>query len=241
MFSRRGWAKRTNPGRYASVACSLVVALGCQGHVEPSADSGSDTGETTAVHNTSLASQKGGLGPSDWQLVRDDSYLSFISVKQTDVAEVSTFERFDVHVGSDGVAQATIDLSSVATGFDVRDQRLRDYLFEVGTYPEARIDMNLDMTAATKVPVGDRATLPSTATVTLHGLSSEISVDLVVMRLADARVVVSPQKAIVLHATDFSLDSGIDYLVALAGLESISSAVPVDFMFTLEASAPQAN
>lgn len=188
-----------------------------------------------SVEQTTLSSRSAAQKTQDWKLVPDESFLSFISVKQTDIAEVSTFERYDVRVDSDGAASVSIDLSSVATGVELRDQRVRDHLFETETYPEATVDLTLDMKSVSEIETGTKVGMATTAVVTLHGMSVTVTGDLEVMRLADDKVVVASTKPIVLHASDFDMTGGIAYLIELAGLQSISSAVPVDFMFTLQA------
>lgn len=212
----------------------FIAMTGCQGHVYESPPSEALPSQQDAVTQASFATRVAPPSePADWALVPAESYLSFISVKQTDIAEVSAFERFDVSVGADGSAVLRVDLSSVATGIDLRDQRVRDHLFEVANYPEAYVNLAFDMVTASAIAVGSKATMPTTATVTLHGLSVSVTADLEIMRLAADKVVVAPKKPIVVHASDFDMSAGIAYLVSLAGLQSISSAVPVDFMFTL--------
>jgi polyisoprenoid-binding protein YceI len=214
-------------------SCLSLVLVCCQGPVD-AAPGGSAPAAQDAVTQTSFATRIGApTEPADWTLVPAESYLSFISVKQTDIAEVSCFERFDVSVGADGNALVRIDLTSVATGVDLRDQRVRDHLFEVTSFPEASVNLALDMVAASAIAVGSKVSMPTSATVTLRAISVAVSADVEIMRLAADKVVVTPKKPIVLHASDFNMSAGIAYLVSLAGLESISSAVPVDFMFTL--------
>lgn len=224
--------------RMSRVVCLTFALAGCQGHVDEAPSDGTPMPQDV-VAQASFATRAGApSAPSDWALVKAESYLSFISVKQTDIAEVSSFERFDVQVGADGNASVRIDLTSVATGIDLRDQRVRDHLFEVATFPEAHVNLALDIFAASGIAVGSKATLPTSATVTLHGLSAAVTAELEVMRLTVDKVVVTPKKPLVVHASDFNMTTGIAYLVELAGLQSISSAVPVDFMFTLAVVAP---
>lgn len=190
--------------------------------------------DSASVEQTTLSSRSAAPTTHAWKLVPDESFLSFISVKQTDIAEVSTFERYDVHVNTDGVASVSIDLASVATGVDLRDQRVRDHLFETAIYPEAKVDMTLDMAAVSAIEPGTKVEMATNAVVTLHGMSVTVAGDLEILRLAEDKVVVASTKPIVLHASDFDMTGGISYLIELAGLQSISSAVPVDFMFTLQ-------
>lgn len=226
--------------RLAKVACLAFTLAGCHGPLE---DTSLDSAPMPqdVVTQASFATRVGDPAlPSNWQLLAAESYLSFISVKQTDIAEVSSFERFDVQVGADGSALVRIDLTSVATGIELRDQRVRDHLFEIANFPEATVGMAFDMVAASAIAVGSKATMPTSATVTLHGLSVAVTADLEVMRLAADKVVVAPKKPIVVHASNFNMSAGIAYLVELTGLQSISSAVPVDFMFTLTVAPPAA-
>ena len=61
----------------------------------------------------------------------------------------------------------------------------------------------------------------------LHGVQLPISADVLVSDLNGSRVIVSTQGPVMIHAEDFNLQAGLDTLQDLAGLPSITPAVPV--------------
>lgn len=62
---------------------------------------------------------------ADWMLDKDQSVLNFITTKNASKTEV---QSFDIMQGSikQSLATLTVDLSSVDTGIDIRDERLRE-------------------------------------------------------------------------------------------------------------------
>ena len=61
---------------------------------------------------------------ADWQLNNDESSLTFVSTKASTVAEVLTFNSLQGRVTEGGMAELTIDLDSVDTAIELRDQRM---------------------------------------------------------------------------------------------------------------------
>ena len=74
---------------------------------------------------------------ADWQLVSEASELSFVSVKAAHLAEQHHFKTVTGTVSDDGEAHLIVDLASVHTGIDIRDQRMRDMFFKVAEFPTA--------------------------------------------------------------------------------------------------------
>jgi hypothetical protein len=57
-----------------------------------------------------------------------------------------------------------------------------------------------------------------------------VTTELVVARLAAHKLLVSSRKPLVLQADDYDLLAGVEKLREVAGLSSISKAVPVSFV-----------
>ena len=70
---------------------------------------------------------------ADWTLDNAGSRLSFVSIKATNVAEVHTFDALSGSVGGDGHARVVIQLASVNTLIPIRDERMREMLFQTAT------------------------------------------------------------------------------------------------------------
>jgi polyisoprenoid-binding protein YceI len=232
-----------------SIALTAVLfACACSGGIEPALGS-HDTHASptpTELHLTDDALIEQGLAepagtaeltmqpsaPIAWQLLPSQSYLSLISIKQTDIAEVHTFNRFNATIDQTGEAAVTIDLASIATNSDLRDQRLRDHLFEVGSFPQASVKLQLDLLTLDAIQVGEMVTRNVSATLDLHGVTQEVTADVTVVRISANQINVQTKKPIVLNAADFNMSTGLKTLIELANLVAISTAVPVEFMMS---------
>ncbi|MCG8507058.1 MAG: YceI family protein [Sphingomonadales bacterium] len=171
---------------------------------------------------------------SDWMLDADASRLSFGSEKNGAVGEVHHFTRIDGVVGADGQFSLTIDLSSVETWADIRNERMLEFLFEVTRYPEAMLTGTVDLTGFDDLAEGASREANLIGTLSLHGLEQELDLFVIVTRLAEDRVLVVPDQLVILNAGDFDFGVGVEKLRELAGLDSISLAVPVSFYLVFE-------
>ena len=171
---------------------------------------------------------------SDWMLDADASRLSFGSEKNGAVGEVHHFTRIDGVVGADGQFSLTIDLSSVETWADIRNERMLEFLFEVTRYPEAMLTGTVDLTGFDDLAEGASREANLIGTLSLHGLEQELDLFVIVTRLAEDRVLVVPDQLVILNAGDFDFGAGVEKLRELAGLDSISLAVPVSFYLVFE-------
>ncbi len=167
-----------------------------------------------------------------WTVDGGTSSLSFVTVKNGDVGEAHGFGKLGGSVEPDGTATLTIDLASVDTGVEIRDQRMRDVLFETGTYPEATVTTQLDPESFAKLGIGESVTQKLSGKLDLHGLTSDVEAEVEVLRAGPDRVEVSTLRPIILDAGSLGLGDGVEKLRDLAGLPAISSAVPVSFSIT---------
>ena len=162
-----------------------------------------------------------------WSVDSDRSHVSFATVKAGEIAEAHTFKTVSGTVSADGAATLEIDLASVATGIDVRDQRMRDILFEVANDPSAVATTQIDPGAFSGLGVGESITLPVTAKLSLHGMEGELEAELEVTRIAPGAVQAVTTKPIIVEAAGYGLTDGVEQLRELAGLPSIAPVVPV--------------
>jgi polyisoprenoid-binding protein YceI len=168
---------------------------------------------------TAAAPDSGG-----WTLVSENSNLSFFSVKNGAVGEVHRFLTLDGRISPLGQARISIELDSVETAIPIRNERMREMLFETPDYPAAEVVAQVDTRASGEVDF--------TGELTLHGATVPVSTRVLVQRREDGSVVVSSLDPIVVTASLFGLAEGIDRLRQIAGLQSIATAVPVNFVLT---------
>ena len=172
---------------------------------------------------------------ADWALDADASTLTFTSTKATVAAEVHTFGTLAGAVDSHGRATLEVRLDSVDTTIEIRDERMRELLFETGQYPLATVQLKLDPALIDDLAIGASATVAAEAELSLHGTLSPLTVALTVAKLTDQRLLVTSDKPVIVNASAVGLELGLEKLREIAGLPSISPAVPVTFLLYFDA------
>jgi len=187
--------------------------------------------ETVSVSVTARAPQP----TLRYSLDAERSSLHFVSTKKRHVVESHHFTGLDGSVSDQGVASLTIDLNSVETGIGIRNERMREYLFETEHFPEARVTLDIAHLDIAAIVIGGTEAHDISAMLELHGTAVPISARLRVTRLTEATLLVQNVHPILIRAEDFALASGIEMLRELAGLNVISYAVPVNFTLVYDA------
>lgn len=164
---------------------------------------------------------------ADWELNGAQSKLAFVSVKNDSAAELSEFEELSGKITKSGEFNLKIGLDSVQTHIDIRNERMREFLFNTDQFPLANISGSLAEDTLKTLKVGQVHNVSVDLTVDLHGKSQVKTAQLQAVKLDDARLWVVTAQPLILNAAEFALQDGIDKLQELAGLSSIDSAVPV--------------
>ncbi|QIQ88241.1 MAG: YceI family protein [Erythrobacter sp.] len=201
--------------RTAPVALAAPISLGltaCAG--EPEAPAPANAGE--------------------WQVVPEASRLTYVSVKSGEVLETNRFTGLSGSVSEDGTATVTIDLASLETGVDIRNQRMRDLFFEISDYPTATVTAEIDPAAFADLAIGETMVQPLDATLSLKGVEGTIDTEVDVTRSGPDRVVAMSSEPVIVYADAFGLGENIEQLREIAGLPSITPAVPVTFSLVFE-------
>ena len=157
------------------------------------------------------------------------SSLQFVSTKNVHVIETHSFATLSGAISKSGAATLTIDLNSVETGIAIRNQRMRDLLFETATFPEATVSLSVDMAQLANLAVGESEARDVAAVLNLHGITMNINTQVFVTRLSAAAVLVQNADPIILQAADYDMGNGVNALRDIANLSVISYAVPVNF------------
>jgi polyisoprenoid-binding protein YceI len=223
------WSPAPASRRAAWLGMALMLLAGCGQKAAP--DAPPAVGAQTAAAPVANAPQ------GEWSLVPAESLVSFVSVKNNAVAEAHRFTEISGRVSNQGKVELTIKLASVATGIEIRDQRLRDLLFEVATYPAADLTLDVDAAQVMALPVGGHLVLNASATLSLHGQSAALPIEARITRTSDTRWLVTSERPAIVAATNFELINGVEELRKVAGLQAIASAVPVTFTLAF-ATAP---
>ena len=167
-----------------------------------------------------------------WSLDNDASQVSFVSVKAGDAAEVHRFTEISGELTAEGSASVTIQLASVDTLIPLRDERMREMLFQTNLFPTASLSTNIDMDALAALAPGDSMDMTANLTLDLHGQQISLVTEMIVARLGDHRLMVSSRKPLIVNAASVDLVKGIEALREIANLPSISKAVSVSFVLS---------
>lgn len=164
---------------------------------------------------------------ADWNLKSDESSLHFISIKQNTIAETNRFQQLEGSVSEAGDFQFSINLSGVETNIPIRNERMNEFLFESAKFPLATGKGKIDMARVSELAVGELMNIRLPVTIELHGVSVKKDVMLQVARLSSQKLWAVTEVPFIINAAEFGLTEGIEKLRELAGLPSITQAVPV--------------
>ena len=168
-----------------------------------------------------------------WLLNGDASSVGFVSVKNGAVVESHQFKNLSGVISDTGEARLTIDLDSVATMIPIRNERMRALLFNTTEFPAAFVSIDLEMDKYNNLDFGDSLSETLKVDLTISGQTAAVSVPVSITKSAN-KVIVSSIKPVVISAGNWGLMPGIEALRAIAGLTSITPAVPVSFALIFE-------
>lgn len=164
---------------------------------------------------------------AQWELDNERSAVNFISVKNSAIAETHSFTSLVGFIGADGKVQLGIDLDSVETLIPIRNERMRELLFETARFPAANINAQVAPGILQAAAEGGVVTTDIPVTLSLHDREVELAVPVVVVGESGGLLRVLSSRPVILSAADFGLESGVQALREIAGLDAISTAVPV--------------
>lgn len=166
-----------------------------------------------------------GTAAAGWTLDGEQSRLNFASTKTETTSEIHSFKNLNGSISDKGTATLEIDLTSVDTGIEIRDQRMNKYFFETEKFANATATIEL----------GEEGIKPGVhdvvAKLSLHGMEQDVPAKVMVTEKDDTLTIVTVAP-VMIHSTDFGLDGGIAMLAKLAQLSSINKAVPTAFLLT---------
>src|SRR5688572_28127800 len=107
---------------------------------------------------------------AEWTLDGGASSFFYVTTKAAAVTEVNSFSGLSGSISDDGKASFVIDLATVNTAIEIRDQRMRDLVFQVAQFPSATVSVDVDAEALDNMSPGVSTTGSYTAKVELHGM-----------------------------------------------------------------------
>ena len=147
---------------------------------------------------------------ADWALNQDASDLYYITSKAAAVSELNSFSELSGSINEEGEATLTISLASVSTAVDIRNERMRDIVFEVSNYPIASISLNTDGDAMTAMSSGESIRASYDASIQLHGTEQMLTAELLVTKMENGGLQVSLAKPLIINAASFVLAESVE-------------------------------
>lgn len=162
-----------------------------------------------------------------WVLDGDQSVVSFGSIKKDNLGEAHTFSGLTGSVSADGMAEVEIDLGTVQTNIDIRNERMIEHVFQ--NAPTATLKAQIDMADFDGLAAGESTVVEIDGDVVLLGVEAPVYMDVFVMRLDDKNVMVTTHSMMFISTEELGVNDGIDKLMELADLPGITRASPVTF------------
>ena len=169
---------------------------------------------------------------AQWTLDNKGSQLSFVSIKAGNIGEVHKFGQLSGGLTAEGQLTVEVELASVDTLIPIRDDRMQQLLFETDIFPKATFSASINMDQVNAIAVGSSLALDVTGNLTIRDRTTSVSAKVMITRFADQGVLVNTLQPLLLNADAVGLTEGVEKLREIAGLPSISSAVPVTFVLT---------
>ena len=162
----------------------------------------------------------------DWKSIESESSIAFGSVKKDTVGEVHHFNKVSGTVSESGELKITIDLASVETNIDIRNERITNHVFQEGK-ATATLSGEIDIAEVNSMKVGETKIMEIEANLSFIGIYNEIEANMLVARLGENRVLVTTSDFIMLSTEDLGINAGVDKLMELAKLPSITRVTPI--------------
>lgn len=166
---------------------------------------------------------------ADWQLDGAASSFHYVTSKAAAISEVNRFTGLSGSISDAGAATLEIDLASVATNIEIRDERMRELVFEVADFPSATVSVQVDAAALSALKAGEVLQQNVEAQVSLHGMEQTVAARVAVTALAGGALQVHTLEPLLVGAGSFGLSGGVEQLREVAGLPSINPNAVVNF------------
>ena len=174
---------------------------------------------------------------ADWTLDPERSAVTYVTIKSTNIPENNHFKEMRGQIDATGQVVVTLMLDSVETLVPIRNERMREILFDTANYKDAELKARIDPKALESLPVGQIQRMAAEGQLTLHGQSQTLTLSMMVGRLDADTLMVAGTEPLLIEASKFGLSESVEKLRAIAGLPSISEAVPVVFVVTFTQTA----
>ncbi len=176
---------------------------------------------------------------SAWQVLPNQSTIAYGSIKKNSVGEVNRFTSISGSLSAQGKVSVSIDLSSVETNIGIRNERMLKYIFG-DKASTAMLTANIDMAELDGLAVGNTTTIEVAGQLNFLGQILDIDTLFFVAKLSNKRLLVVSESMVMVKTDALGAEAGIDKLMALAKLPSITRVAPVTLRLVLDKGNHQA-
>gem|GEM_PF-343498 len=173
-----------------------------------------------------------GEGSQQWVLSANESKVAYLSIKKETVGELNHFSGLSGGIAEDGKVLVDIDLSTVETYIDIRNQRMAKHVF--GDHTKATLQAALNMGAVNQLALGATMVMDVEGELSLMGKQIPVEVSILAARLSDTRILLATDEMITVSTKDLGVDKGVSTLMEIAKLPSITRTVPVTLRMVFE-------
>jgi polyisoprenoid-binding protein YceI len=176
---------------------------------------------STAVNADTLG------GVTNWALDSENSMVNFVTIKKGNIAETHRFTEVSGHI-IDDKALITIQPDSVDSRVPIRNERMREFLFETGLYPTIEVSANTKQLIR-ELNSGTSALVTIPAKLSMHGVIEELNLEVRLSRLDLNTLIVASTQPVLVRAANYNMVAGITKLSSLVNNLPIAETVPVNF------------
>lgn len=162
-----------------------------------------------------------------WTLDSNKSSISFVTIKNTNIAESHTLSAFSGDI-AEGRATLAIKPDSVETRVPIRNDRMREFLFETSAYPIIEVNASVS-NVLNELKIGESVLAELPARLSLHGVTGDIAMKVRVSSISESLLTVTTTEPVLIRAADYKMLEGINKLSSLVNNLPIAESVPVSF------------
>lgn len=202
----------------------MVALLGCSpksNNTESKAEPQAKTVEVQSVPTDT----------ADWVL--KDADIVFSNTKTdaqgNDITESGNLTQYSALFNKQGQLRLEINLNGVDTGILIRNQRIKDWLFEVDDFETATITAQLDAEQINQLPLNSSIQLAQPITLDLHGMKADLTANLSITRTQPNVLSVTTTEPVLVNIESFGMTDGLKKLTDVMMLSKINSGIPITF------------
>lgn len=200
----------------------MLILVGCS----PESESNVESSKQTQINHNIVPTDN-----ADWALKNADIIFSSTKIdsKGNHIEEMGNFTEYSAFFNKKGQFKLEIDLASVNTNIIIRDQRIRDWLFETETFTTASITSNLDAEQINQLKLNESIQITQPITLDLHGIQSNLDADLIITRIEPSILSVKTNQPVILSVANFGMKNGLQKMTEVMNLSEILPDIPITF------------